>query len=199
MSTSTTSTTSAESLSTGTASLPATGTWLLDTSHTRVEAVARHLMVTKVRVAFTEFSGTVQVAEPITDSQLDVTLQAASISSGDEQRDGHLRSGDFLDVENHPELTYRSTSIDHVGGDDYVVHGELTIRGTTRPVDLSLTYLGTHTDPWGGAHAAFEASGEIDREEFDITWNQALEAGGVLVSKKVALDFDVQLVQPDAG
>ncbi len=186
-------------MSTATSTLPKTGTWILDTAHSRVEGVARHLMVTKVRAHFSALDGTVEIAEPVTDSKLDITIGAASISSGDEQRDGHLKSADFLDVESHPTMTYVSRSIDHVAGVDYVVHGDLTLRGVTKPVDLTMTYLGTHSDPWGNAHAAFEATGELDREAFGITWNQALEAGGVLVSKKVALNLDIQLLQsPEA-
>ncbi len=184
-------------MSTATITLPATGTWVLDSAHTRVEGVARHLMVTKVRVGFTEFSGTIDVAHPATESSIDVTIQADSISTGDEDRDAHVRSEDFLDVENHPEITYRSNEIEHVGGDDYRIRGELTVRGVTRPVDLDATFLGVATDPWGTGHAAFEARGEIDREDFGITWNQALEAGGVLISKQIELDLDVQLVQKE--
>ncbi len=186
-------------MSSQTTTIPTTGTWVLDTAHSNIEGTARHLMVTKVRVAFTEFSGTVEVAEPVTDSKLDITLQADSISSGDDKRDGHLKSADFLDVETYPTLTYRSTSIDAVDQGNYVVHGELTAHGVTKPVDLEVAYLGVATDPWGVAHAAFEASGEIDREDFGITWNQALEAGGVLVSKTIKLQFDVQLVPAQAG
>lgn len=182
-------------MSTGTRTLPATGTWKLDAAHTNIEAVARHLMVTKVRVGFREFEGTVSVAEPVTDSVIDVSIRTASIHSGDDQRDEHLRSPDFLDVEQYPTLRFVSKKITPIDGDEYEVLGDLTVRDVTKPVTFKAAFLGVHTDPWGNAHAAFEAHGELDREEFGVTWNQALETGGVLVSKTVKLDFDVQLIQ----
>jgi polyisoprenoid-binding protein YceI len=175
-----------------TITLPTTGTWVIDPSHSSIEFVARHLVVTKVRGRFASFSGTVTVGDPVAGSTVKVTMDAASITTNDEQRDGHLRSADFLDVENFPSVTFRGSAPREVGG-EWVLPGELTIRDVTRPVELTVEPLGVVTDPWGNAKAGFTASGEIDREEFGITWNQALEAGGVLVGKTVRIELDVQL------
>ena len=174
------------------AALPTPGTWVVDPSHSTVGFVARHLMVSKVRGRFTSFEGTVVVADAVEDSTVSVTIQAASFTTGDEQRDGHVLSADFLDVENHPTLTFEASSPRRDGG-DWVLPGQLTIRGVTRPVELEVEALGVITDPWGNPKAALTATGEIDREEFGITWNAALEAGGVLVGPKVRLEIDVQL------
>lgn len=179
---------------TTTATLPKAGTWTIDASHSTVGFVAKHLVVSKVRGSFKSFSGTVTVAEPVEQSLVDVSIEAASISTGDEQRDGHVVSDDFLSVETFPAITFRSTSITGEGG-DWKVTGELTIRDVTRPVTLDVDYLGVYTDPWGNEKAAFSASTEIDREAFGITWNQALETGGVLVGKTVKIELDVQLQQ----
>jgi polyisoprenoid-binding protein YceI len=174
------------------AALPAAGTWAIDPTHTSIEAVARHLVVSKVRGRFTEFSGTVTVGEDVTDSAIDIAISAASIDTGTPDRNAHLRSADFLDVETHPDITFRSTSVEPAGN-RWHVPGELTIRGATRPVTLDVTYLGTTTDPWGNPKAAFEATAELDREAFGMTWNQALETGGVLVSKTLKVELAVQL------
>jgi polyisoprenoid-binding protein YceI len=178
-----------------TATLPKTGTWVIDPSHSSVEFVAKHLVVSKVRGRFSSFSGTIEVSDPIDASSVDVTIDAASITTNDEQRDGHVKSGDFLDVETFPHLTFRSTGAHHVSGDAWTIPGELTIRDVTKAVELKVDYLGIFTDPWGNEKAAFTASTEIDREEFGITWNQALETGGVLVGKTVKIEIDVQLAQ----
>ncbi|MFA9430560.1 YceI family protein [Egicoccus sp. AB-alg2] len=174
--------------------LPATGTWVIDASHSSVEAVAKHLVVSKVRGRFTRFEGTIVIADQLEDSTVDVTIDAASIDTNDAQRDGHLRSGDFLDVENHPSLTFRSSRLKEAG-DHYVIPGELTIRGVTRPVELEVEYLGLIKDPWGNDKAGFTAATTIDREEFGITWNAALETGGVLVGKSLKIEIDLQLQQ----
>jgi polyisoprenoid-binding protein YceI len=173
--------------------LPAAGTWSIDTAHSSVEAVVRHLVVSRVRGRFASFSGTVQIGDDVTDSSLDVSIDAASIDTGVEDRDQHLRSADFLDVDTHPTITFRSTQVQHVDGDRWQVPGELTIRGETRPVTLDVEFLGRQTDPWGNDKAAFEARTTIAREDFGITWNQALETGGVLVGKELTVELLVQL------
>lgn len=175
-----------------TATLPQTGTWVIDPSHSAIEFVVRHLVVAKVRGRFAAFSGTVTVADPIEDSRVEVTIEAASFTTDDEQRDGHVRSADFLDVENHPALTFVGSAPRREGA-GWVVPGELTIRDVTRPVELAVEPLGLVVDPWGNTKAGFSASTEIDREAFGITWNQALEAGGVLVSNTVRIELEVQL------
>jgi polyisoprenoid-binding protein YceI len=174
--------------------LPTPGTWTIDASHSAVEFVARHLVVSKVRGRFSEFTGTVVVADPIERSSVEVVIQAASFDSNDASRDEHVRSGDFLDVEQFPTLTFKG-SAPRPSGEGWVLPGELTIRDVTRPVELEVSALGVIADPWGNQKAAFSATTEIDREEFGITWNAALETGGVLVGKVVRIELDVQLAQ----
>jgi polyisoprenoid-binding protein YceI len=173
------------------AEVPATGTWVIDAQHSAVQFVARHLMVTKVRGGFKEFSGSFVVAEDPTESSVEVTMQAASFDSGAADRDAHVRSGDFLDVEKYPTVTFKSTRVEQAGS-AWKLYGDLTIRDTTRPVVLDFEFEGAATDPWGNTKAAFTGHTEIDREEWGLTWNVALEGGGVLVSKKVKIEFEVQ-------
>lgn len=149
-------------------------------------------MVSKVRGGFGAFSGTVQVAEPIGESTVEVTIDAASFTSGDENRDAHVRGEDFLDVERFPQLVFKGSG-PRQSGSGWVLPGELTIRDVTRPVELEVEALGVLADPWGNEKAAFSATTEIDREEFGVTWNAALETGGVLVGPKVRIEIDVQL------
>lgn len=175
--------------------IPAPGVWEFDTSHSRVAFVARHLMISKVRGVFERFGGAVTIGDAPEESTIDVTIEAGSITTSDERRDAHLRSPDFLDVEAFPALRYTSTSVERTGERSLRVAGDLTIRDVTRPVDLDVEFLGVATDPWGNTHAAFAARADIDREAFGITWNQALEAGGVVVGKKVQIELDVQLVR----
>ncbi|HEX4978868.1 MAG TPA: YceI family protein [Acidimicrobiales bacterium] len=175
--------------------LPEPGTYAIDPTHSTLVVVARHLMVAKVRGYFTELDGTVTVADDPLASSVEVTVKASSIDTRDEQRDAHLASADFLDVENHPDIRFRSTGLEHAGGTSFRLSGELTIRGVTRPVVADLEYLGRTGDPWGGTRIAFEARGEIDREEFGVTWNAALETGGVVVGKKLTFEFDVEAVK----
>jgi len=164
------------------------GTWTIDPTHTEVGFVARHLMVSKVRGSFTDVSGTVGVGDELSDSRVEVVIRTASVSTGTPDRDAHLRSGDFFDADTHPEMTFVSTSFD---GETLV--GDLTIKGVTKPVTLEVSFGGVATDPWGNEKAAFEAVGEIDRTDWGLTWNAALERGGVLVSEKVKIVIDVQL------
>lgn len=181
-------------MSTLTSTLSRTGTWIIDPSHTAVTFVARHLVVSKVRGRFTSVSGTVEVTDPVEGSTVDVSIEAASVDTNEEQRDGHLRSPDFLDVETYPAITFRSTGLPTVDDQRWALVGELTIRDVTKPVELDVTYLGTVTDPWGNEKAGFAATTEIDREDFGITWNQALEAGGWMIGNAVRIELDVQLV-----
>ena len=172
--------------------VPAVGTYTLDPAHSKIEAVARHLMVTKVRGHFADYEGTVVVAEDPTQSSVDLTIQAASITTGTDDRDAHLRSPDFLDVENHPTLTFKSTSIEPKGS-AWVLTGDLTIIGNTNPVSLELEFLGVITDPWGNAKSAFSASGEFKRHDFGLSWNVPLDGGGLLVSEVFQLEIEAQL------
>jgi polyisoprenoid-binding protein YceI len=175
--------------------LPGPGLWEIDPAHSSVEAVARHMMVTKVRGRFKSFSGTISVGDTPEESSADVTIDAGSIDTDEPSRDEHLRSGDFLDVANHPTLDFAGRSVRHLEGPRYEVEGYLTIRGVTRPVTLDVEYLGKSTDPWGQERALFSARAQLDREQFGITWNQALEAGGVLVSRKLGVEIEVSAVR----
>ena len=171
--------------------LPASGTWELDPAHSSIEFVARHLMVTKVRGGFGNFSGTVEIADSPSDAKVAVEVDLASVVTGSADRDGHLKSPDFFDVENHPTMTFESTAVIEKG-DGYQMVGDLTVRGVTRPLTLDVEYLGVITDPWGNDKAAFTASGEVNREDWGLTWNAALETGGVLVSKTAKIEIEVQ-------
>jgi polyisoprenoid-binding protein YceI len=183
-----------ETISTGTTT-PQAGTYAIDASHSEVGFKVRHLMVSKVRGHFTDFEGTVSIADEPLESHVEVTVQLASIDTRDEQRDGHLRGGDFFDIETNPTMTFRSTGVRPVGGSRYDVEGELSLLGTTRPVVLHAEYAGANTDPWGGSRIAFSATAELDREDFGLTWNQTLETGGVLVGKKVEIELEVEAVR----
>ena len=170
-------------------------TWKLDASHSSIEFAAKHMMFTTVKGRFAEVDGTVDIGGDAPDSALvRVALKSASIDTRSEQRDGHLRSADFLDVENFPELTFTSTKIAGTK-ERFTITGDLTIRGTTKSVTLDATYEGTGIDPWGGERLGFSADTKIDRREFGLTWNQALEAGGILVSNEIRIHIEAQLVR----
>jgi polyisoprenoid-binding protein YceI len=175
--------------------MPARGTWKLDPNHTVIGAVARHLMVTKVRGKFDSFQGALHIGDSPEESWAELEIDAASIDTGVEQRDEHLRSADFLDVEHHPKITFASTKVERTGEDTLEVTGDLTIRGLTRPVTLDVTFEGVSPDPWGGIRAGFTISGELRREDWDMSWNVPLETGGVLVSKAVDLEIEAQAVK----
>lgn len=170
------------------------GVWTLDKAHTKVGFLAKHLMVSKVRGHFDGYESTVTVADDLTQSTIEVTLDAASITTGAEDRDQHLRSADFFDIENHPVLRFESTDISF-DGDIWKITGDLTIREVTRPVTLDASYEGSATDPWGNTHVGFEARATINREDWGLTWNAALEGGGWLVSKDVVLEIEGQLIK----
>jgi polyisoprenoid-binding protein YceI len=172
--------------------IPAAGTFTIDPAHTEVGFVARHLMVSKVRGSFTQVSGEITVAEDPLDSRVTVHIPAASINTGVADRDNHLRSADFLDVEKYPELTFRSTRLVQPSREKFELVGELTIRDTTREVTLDVEFDGVAVSPWGQEVVAFTASTGIDRDEFGITWNQALEAGGVVVGRKVKIELQIE-------
>jgi polyisoprenoid-binding protein YceI len=164
------------------------GTWTIDPSHSRVGFVARHAMVTKVRGAFNEFEGSAVVdSEDVAGSSAAVTIQAASIDTRNQQRDEHLRSNDFLAMDEHPEITFVSTQVRPVGPTSLEVTGDLSIKGTTRQITVPFEFEGAATDPFGNLRAGFEGSVAINRKDYGITWNAALEAGGVLVGDTVTL------------
>ncbi|MHB8262779.1 MAG: YceI family protein [Acidimicrobiales bacterium] len=175
--------------------IPLTGTYELDGAHTTVEFVARHLMISKVRGRFAKFDGSFVIADDPKASSVQVTIDASSITTGEDQRDGHLSSTDFLEVDKYPEITYKGTSVDIKSDGTGVIHGELTIRGITRPVDLGLEFEGAGNTPMGDYRAGFSATGEIDREQFGLTWNQVLESGGVMVGKVIKLELNVEAIR----
>ena len=172
--------------------LPA-GTWTVDASHSEIGFVARHLMVTKVRGQFKEFEGTVKVGDDITDSQVTAVAQIASVDTGSADRDAHLKSGDFFDAETNPTMSFTSTEVTPDS-----LTGDLTIKGVTKPVTFDLEFTGLATDPWGNEKAGFEATTEINRKDWGLEWNVALEAGGVLVGEQVAIEIEVELAQRKA-
>ena len=173
-----------------------TGTYAIDPTHSRIGFVARHAMVTKVRGSFNEFDGTGYFdADDPAGSHLELRIKTASIDTRNADRDAHLRSNDFFDMETYPEITFTSTSVEQVGADDYRVTGDLTIKGITKPVTVDLEYTGSATDPFGNQRIGFEGKTTINRKDWGVTWNAALEAGGVLVSEKVTLEFEVSAVK----
>lgn len=185
------------STSTTTNTLPAgltTGTYVIDPSHTEVGFVARHAMVTKVRGRFTEVEGTLQFSDDPEASAAEATIRTASVSTGSPDRDGHLRSADFFDVEQFPAITFRSRGLE-ADGETYVLTGDLTIKDVTKPVRLPVEFGGAATDPFGNERAGFSAELDVNREDWGLTWNAALETGGVLVSKKVKLTLEVSAIK----
>jgi polyisoprenoid-binding protein YceI len=176
-----------------------TGTWQVETAHSSASFSVRHLGLSKVRGHFEAIDGTLELADDPTASSIHVEIDAASISTNQADRDAHLKSADFLDVEHHPTLTFRSTHIAKDDEDDWTVEGELTIRGVTRPVTLDVEFLGSAPDPFGqGERIAFEASTQIVRHDFGLTWEGPQQAGGALVGRKVAIDIDVQFLSGDS-
>jgi polyisoprenoid-binding protein YceI len=177
------------------ATIPEPGTFALDPAHTTVSFLARHLMVSKVRGAFKTIAGTITVADDPLQSSVEVTIDAASIDTGTPDRDNHLRSPDFLDVATYPNLTFRSLRVLEPTKDGFQLAGELTIRDVTREVVLDVEFEGVARSPYGQEVIGFSASTEIDRDEFGITWNVALEAGGVMVGRKVKIEIGAEAIR----
>ncbi|WP_374455445.1 YceI family protein [Nocardioides sp.] len=172
-----------------------TGDYVLDASHSRLGFSARHAMVTTVRGQFADFDGTAHVdAENPAASTVTIDIRPASISTGTPDRDGHLVSGDFFDVENHPAITFVSTRVERDGA-EWTITGDLTIKGVTKPVTIPFEETGTAVDPFGNTRVGFEGATTINRKDWDLSWNAALETGGVLVSEKIKLEFDVSAIK----
>lgn len=169
-----------------------TGTYTIDPSHSRVGFVARHAMVTKVRGGFNEFSGTFKAdGNDPSNSSVQLVIKTDSIDTRNADRDAHLRSNDFFAMEEHPEIRFTSTSITPAGDDRFEVTGDLTLRGVTKPVTIDLEFTGSAVDPWGNTRVGFEGSTVVNRRDWGLNWNAALDAGGVLVSEKVTLEFEI--------
>ena len=173
-----------------------TGTWEIDPTHSTIGFVARHTMVAKVRGGFSEFTGALDLdgSDPAKSSAW-LTIVASSFSTNNDERDAHVKSADFLDVEQFPTLTFTSTAVTQKDGDEFIVTGDLTIHGVTKSVDVTFELLGTSQDPWGGTRIGFEGTAEISRKEFGLVWNVALETGGVLVSDTIKLEMDVEAIK----
>jgi polyisoprenoid-binding protein YceI len=172
---------------------PAPGVWEIDPGHADVSFIGRHFMITKVRGRFTDVKGAVTIAEDLAASTVDVTIGMASVDSGSRVRDDHIRSADLFDVERFPEAAFRSVDVSW-SGDEGVVTGDLTIHGVTRRVPLQVRFEGHARDLDGGDRAMFSASARVNREDFGITWNVALEAGGMLVSNEIRIEIEVETV-----
>ena len=171
------------------------GDYTLDVAHTRLGFSARHAMVTTVRGTFKDFEGTAHVdtANPA-NSKVELTIRTDSIDTGVADRDAHLRSADFFEIESHPEITFTSTNVER-DGDDWTITGDLTIKGETKPVTIDFESNGSARDPFGNLRVGFEGGTAINRKDWGLTWNAALETGGVLVSEKVTLSFDVSAIR----
>jgi polyisoprenoid-binding protein YceI len=173
-----------------------TGTYTFDVAHSRIGFVARHAMVTKVRGSFNQFEGTATIdGDDPAKSTVTLTIQASSIDTRQPQRDEHVRSNDFLDIPNHPEITFASTSIAHSGGNDFEVTGNLSLRGVTKQITFPLEFQGAAKDPMGNQRIGFEGSTEISRKDYGITFNAPLETGGVLIGDKVTLEFEISAIK----
>ena len=174
-------------------------TWNIDTSHSGAHFSVRHMVISKVRGAFERFTGVIELGEanPAA-SKVSVSIDATSINTHEPKRDAHLRSADFFDVEKYPELTFVSTKVEKVGDAEYRVTGDLTIHGVTKEVVLDAESLGVNKDPWGNDRIGFAATTSINRKDFGLSWNQALETGGVLVGEKIEISLDVQAVKAAA-
>lgn len=174
---------------------PLTGTYVIDQTHSRIGFVARHAMVTKVRGSFNEFEGSAYIdAENPSASKTQLTITAASIDTGNGDRDAHLRSNDFFDMQNYPEISFVSTDVEGVDG-GYRITGDLTIKGATNPVTVDFEYTGTAVDPYGNTRVGFEGATTVNRRDWGVNWNAALETGGVLVGEKIVLEFDVSAIR----
>ena len=172
------------------------GTYVLDPSHSTLGFVARHAMITKVRGSFTDFTGTGHVdgANPAA-SDVVVEMQVGSVDTRNADRDGHLKSGDFFDIEKYPTITFKSTSIEAIDADSIEITGDLTIKDVTKQVTVPFEFTGAATDPFGNVRIGFEGRTEVNRRDFNLTWNAALDTGGVLVSEKIVLEFEISAIK----
>lgn len=181
----------------GGSDLPQPGRWTIDPVHSSVTAVARHFGISSIRGRINRFSGTITIAEPVEQSTVRARLEADSVDTGNKDRDDHLRSADFLDAANHPDIEYDGSGVTPVAGERWTVDGQLVLRGITRPVRLNLSYLGTGPDPFGGTRAAFRATTELHRDDFAVSWNQAFGSGILAVGATLQVELDIEAVLGD--
>lgn len=180
-------------MSSATAAKTGTTTYAIDPSHTQIGFAVKHLMFSTVRGSFKTFEGTILVDhDNPANSKVNVTIDAASVTTGDENRDGHLQSPDFFDVANNPKITFESTSVDYTSADNFTINGNLTIHGVTQPVAIKAEQTGEGTSPWGAEVIGFEGKTEINREDFGLTYNAALEKGGVLIGREIKITLEVE-------
>ena len=172
-------------------------TWQIDTTHSTLTFKIRH-MLSKTAGQFTDWSGTIEAGDDLTKGSVNIEIQAASIDTRNEDRDKHLRSADFFDVENHPTIDFSSTKVEK-DGDNFVLHGDLTMAGVTKQVEIPFEFHGTATDPWGNTKAGFSGSTTIDRKDFGIVWNKNLDQGGVLLGDEVEIQIDLAAAQAQTG
>ncbi len=177
---------------------PPAGTWTIDPAHSSITVTAQHLGLSSVKGRFTEFGGQIEVGQPAEHSGVRAAIQAASVDTGNKMRDDHLRSADFLDVDQYPTIDFVSTGLTQQGPDRYSLSGDLTLHGVTKPVVLDLSYLGTGPDPWGGTRAAFHAETRLHRNDFAINYNAIVRAGIAAVGTTLKVELDIQAVQGDA-
>ena len=181
----------------GGSELPQSGRWTIDPVHSSITAIARHFGISSIRGRINRFSGSITIAEPVERSTVRALVEAGSVDTGNKDRDDHLRSADFLDAANHPDIEYVGTGVTPLGGQRWAVDGELTLRGVTRPVRLDLSYLGTGPDPFGGTRAAFRAATELHREDFAVSWNQSFGSGILAVGTTLQIELDIEAVLGD--
>jgi polyisoprenoid-binding protein YceI len=180
----------------GTAIADLSGHYTIDPAHSRLGFVARHAMVTKVRGSFTDFAGSFDMdASDWSASKAQATIEVASIGTGNEQRDSHLRANDFFDAPNYPQITFTSTRIEQTAEDTFAVTGDLTIKGSTKPVTIELVYTGSAVDPFGNSRIGFEGTTAINRKDFGVNFNATLDTGGALVSDKITLELDISAIK----
>lgn len=172
---------------------PVAGTWTIDPVHSEVSFTVRHMMVSKVRGTFTEFEGTLHVAEDLLASSVEASIAMNSVTTRNEQRDNHIRSADFFEVEKYPTMTYRSTGI-RPDGDRYVIEGELSLHGVTKPVELSTEFVGVSKDPYGNTRSGFSATAEISRGDFGIDINLPMDGGGVVVADRIRIELEIEAI-----
>ena len=173
--------------------------WQIDSAHSEINFSVRHMMISKVRGTFESFSGSVNFDENNpTNTTVDISIDAAGINTREDQRDGHLRSPDFLNADEFPTLTFKSTKVEQIDENNGKLYGDLTIRGVSKPVVLDVEYAGQAKSPWGTTSAGFSAKTSINRNDWGLTWNQALETGGILVGDKIAIEIELELVKQEA-
>ncbi|GIV33354.1 MAG: polyisoprenoid-binding protein [Chitinophagales bacterium] len=170
--------------------------WVFDKSHSKIGFEATHMVISKVQGNFTSYEGTVLSDKPdFTDAKIDFTIDVASINTENEQRDNHLRSDDFFNAEKYPKITFKGKSLKKVSDNQYKLSGDLTIRDVTKPVELDVTYGGTVKDPWGNTRAGFHVKGVIDRFDYNLKWNAALETGGLVVGREIVINCPIELIR----